>query len=89
MGLSACISNNPCLWCKWYKEFFYKLSSIALPEIEVLKRNIEEQLKHINEHKINIGVPEPMFGYANIPIFDFINFEDCVFEDCVLCLCYI
>lgn len=80
MGLNACNSNNPCLWCKWHKDFFSNLSAIALPEIASLRRTIEEQLKHFNEQSLLLGTPESMLGYSNIPVFDFINFEDCVFD---------
>jgi len=80
MGLSACNSNLPCLWCKWHKDFFSKLSKDAIPEISTLKRTTQEQSAHLKRENAFLIDPEPILGYAKEPILDFIEFEDCVFD---------
>jgi hypothetical protein len=78
MGLSACNSNLPCLWCKWHKDFFSKLGTI--PEILTLKRTTQEQSAHLKRENAFLIDPEPILGYAKEPILDFSEFEDCVFD---------
>ena len=80
MGLSACNSNHPCLWCKWHKDYFAKLSMDALPEILGLKRTTEEQERFLKKDNISLMESESVEGYAKTPIFDFINFDQCVFD---------
>ena len=78
MGLNSCNSNNPCLWCKWNKDFFSKLSSQALPEIIGLARNSKEQSDHLKN--VFLAEAEPLLGYSKERLFDFIEFDDCVFD---------
>jgi hypothetical protein len=78
MGLNSCNSNNPCLWCKLNKDLFSKSSTVALHEIQGLKRNSEEQKNHLKH--VFIGETQSMLGYSKERIFDFIDFEDCVFD---------
>ena len=80
MGLNACNSNHACLWCKLHKKSFAKLSKDALPEIEDLKRTIEEQATNLNGQEVFLEDPKSYLGYSNLRIFDFITFDDCVFD---------
>ena len=80
MGLSACNANNPCLWCKWNKDFFFKLSKEATPEILDLKRTTEEQENHFKNQNVFLGETNSLLGYSRKPIFDFIDFDACVFD---------
>jgi hypothetical protein len=62
MGLNACNSNNPCLWCKWHKDNFSKESKDALPEILELKRSSEEQNNFLkNNQKEKESVKKNLF----------------------------
>ena len=80
MGLNACNSSHPCLWCKFHKDNFSKLSGECLNDVKDLKRNIKEPLNNFKNQKGFLEEPKEFLGYQNTPIFDFIDFEDCVFD---------
>jgi hypothetical protein len=51
MGLSACKSNFPCLWCKWPKDFFFKTKYGCDSRNFMLVKNNTRTISSLKERK--------------------------------------
>jgi hypothetical protein len=73
MGLNSCNSKNSCLYCKIDKTAFSENNKIL----------IKNQLRSTDDLRTNIENTDPgssISGYLYEPIFEFISFEDVVFD---------
>ena len=73
MGLNGCNSKNSCLCCKVERSNFYKMDKTDI------KNNIRNS-KELNEKIKTLEPDKSSQGYQRKPIFDFISFDDVVFD---------
>ena len=69
MGLNACHSNNSCILCKAVASTFHQTTTELRQEDKRTIQDLRDKLHCKNQE-----------GYKNEPIFDFIEFEDVVFD---------
>ena len=70
MGLNSCNSNNPCFLCKVRADEFYKTATELRTEEKRTLPDLFDKLQSGND----------LQGYKNEPIFDYIEFEDLMFD---------
>ena len=65
-GINAANSNQPCVWCLWNQN--QEFNEAEQNKIWPISRTYNEALRAVNSN-VNLG-------YLNLPLFNFINFED-------------
>jgi hypothetical protein len=85
MGLNACNSNHPCFLCKEEAKSFHKASAELKAELRTLADahkllSMHSQQSKSKKENLAKTATNQLQGYQDESIFDFIEFEDIVFD---------